>query len=130
MLDEVMNPHGFFLVEGASGGSSGGDYARGEYVRGDRRLEIHFRGSLGLVTYHLGDLSLAHTSYMRALLGKNGGNQYPGFSDDPLDGFRHLRHDLSHFCVDFLSGSGEEFGRYVIKAAEQEKIKGFKALYA
>jgi hypothetical protein len=65
---------------------------------------------------------------MRALLGKNGGSQYPGFSEDPLDGFRDLSYDLSHFCGDFLSGSGEEFEGCVIKAAEQEKVKGFKAL--
>jgi hypothetical protein len=65
---------------------------------------------------------------MRALLGKNGGNQYPGFSDDPLAGFRHLSYDLAHFCRDFLNGSGEEFERCVVKAKEQEKIKGFKAL--
>lgn len=128
ILDEVMNPHRFFLVEGLSGKSSGGNFASGEYVKDDRRLEIHFRFSLGLVTYHLGSLSLSHESYMQALLGKNGGNQYPGFSDDPLEGFRHLSYDLSHFCEDFLSGSGEEFARCVTKAAEQEKVQGFKAL--
>lgn len=128
ILDEVMNPHGFFLVEGTSGKSSGGNFASGEYVRGNRRLEIHFRHSLGLVTYHMGDLSLTHESYMRVLLGKNGGNKYPGFSDDPLDGFRHLSYDLSHFCGDFLEGSGEGFERCVVKAKEQEKITGFKAL--
>ncbi len=128
LLDEVMNPHGFLLVEGASSSSSGGNFASGEYIRGDRRLEIHFRYSLGLVTYHIGDLSLTHEAYMRTLLGKNGGNQYPGFSNDPLDGFRHLGHDLAHFCGDFLNGSGEEFERCVVKAKEQEKIKGFKAL--
>jgi len=128
ILDEVMKPWGFTFVEGASGRSSGGNFASGEYVKGDRRLEIHFRFSLGLVTYHLGSLSLAHTSYMRALLGKNGGNHYPGFSDDPLDGFRDLSYDLSHFCEDFLSGSGEDFARCAVKAAEQEKVTGFKSL--
>ena len=128
ILDEIMNPHGFFLVEGDSGQSSGGNFASGEYVKGDRRLEIHFRYSLGLVTYHIGSLSLTHDAYMRALLGKNGGNKYPGFSNDPMDGFRHLRSDLSRFCGDFLSGSGEEFERCVAKAQEREKIKGFKAL--
>jgi hypothetical protein len=127
-LDEVMNPHGFFLVEGASGKSSGGNFASGEYVRGNRRLEIHFRFSLGLVSYHMGSLSLGHEAYMRALLGKGGGNQYPGFSNDPLDGFRHLGYDLAHFCGDFLCGSGEEFGRCAITAEEQRKIKGFRAL--
>jgi hypothetical protein len=128
ILDEVLKPLGFTFVEGASGQSSGGNFASGEYVKGDRRLEIHFRYSLGLVKYHMGSLSLTHESYMRALLGRGGGNKYPGFSDDPLDGFRHLRDDLSHSCGDFLSGSGEEFERCVVKAEEQEKIKGFKAL--
>jgi hypothetical protein len=128
ILDDVLNPHGFFLVEGASGNSSGGNFASGEYIKGDRGLEIHLRYSLGLVTYHVGHLSLTHESYMRTLLGKNGGNQYPGFSDDPLDGFRHLSYDLSQFCGDFLNGSVEEFERCVVKAKEQEKIRGFKAL--
>ncbi|HYX71259.1 MAG TPA: hypothetical protein VE732_00690 [Nitrososphaera sp.] len=128
ILDRVMNPQGFYLMEGASGQSSGGNFASGEYVKGDRRLEIHLRYSLGLVTYHIGALSLTHESYMRVLLGKNGGNQYPGFSNDPLEGFRHLSHDLSNFCGDFLNGSGKEFERCVVKSREQEKIKGFKAL--
>jgi len=128
ILDEVMKPHGFTFVEGASGQSSGGNFASGEYVRGDRRLEIHFRYSLGLVTYRIGSLSLAHDSYMRALLGRGGGNQYPGFSNNPLDGFRHLKHDLENFGGDFLTGTGAEFERCVAKAKEQEKIKGFRAL--
>jgi hypothetical protein len=128
ILDAVMKPHGFTFVKGASGRSSGGNYASGEYVKGDRRLEIHLRYSLGLVTYQIGCLTLTHDAYMRALLGRGGGNKYPGFSNDPLDGFRHLGHDLTQFCGDFLSGSGEEFKRCVAKAQEQEKIKGFKSL--
>src|SRR5437868_689109 len=86
ILDAVMKPHGFNFVGGLTGKGSGGYFASGEYVRGDRRLELHFRYSLGLVTYHIGELSLTHDEYMRALLGKDGGNKYPGFSDDPLDG--------------------------------------------
>jgi hypothetical protein len=128
ILDEVLKPLGFTLVEGESGQSSGGNFASGEYVKGDRRVEIHFRHSLGLVTYHIGSLLLTHDAYMRALLGRDGGNKYPGFSDDPLDGFRDLRYDLTHFCGDFLSGTGEEFERCVVKAKEREKIKGFEAL--
>lgn len=130
MLDEVLNPHGFVLVLGPHGNSSGGHFASGEYVNGDRKLEIHLRYSLGLVTYHIGSLSIKHDAYMRALLGRNGGNKYPGFSKDRLDGFRHLAHDLVHFCGDFLNGSGEEFERCVAKAKEREKIVGFKALYS
>jgi hypothetical protein len=106
ILDRVLRPHGFTFVEGPSGSGSGGHFAAGNYVRGDRRLELHFRHSLGLVTYHIGALSASHEAYMRDLLGREGGNRYPGFSDDPLDGFRHLAHDLERFAADFLSGSG------------------------
>jgi hypothetical protein len=128
VLDPIMTRHGFTFVEGLSGQGCGGLYASGEYVRGDRRLGLFFRYSLGLVTYHIGELSLPHLEYMRALLGRNGENQYPGFSDDPLDGFRHLKHDLENFCTDFLSGTGDEFKVCVERAAEQAKIKGFAAL--
>jgi hypothetical protein len=123
-----MKPNGFKFVEGPAGGSSGGNFASGEYVRDDRRLELHFRHSLGLVTYHIGELSLKHESYMRALLGRTGENKYPGFSDNPLDAFRGLSFDLEHYYSDFLSGSGEEFKRCVVKARGQEKVSGFKAL--
>ena len=130
ILDEVMNPHGFFLIEGPAGKSSGGRFASGNYVKGDRRLELHLRDSLGLVTYHLGSLSIKHDAYMRALLEPNGGNKYPGFSDDRLDGFRNLAYDLEHFCGDFLKGSGEELQRCLVKAREREERGGFKALYS
>jgi hypothetical protein len=107
ILDRIMKPHGFQFVPGESGMSKFGPYARGDYVRKDRRLELHFRYSLGLVTYHIGDVRVSHDVYLRALTKGAGGNQYPGFSDDPLDGFRHLANDLQKFCGDFLSGGGE-----------------------
>jgi hypothetical protein len=128
ILDDVMNAQGFFLIKGPSGNSSGGNFASGEFVKADRRLAVHLRNSLGLVTYHVGSLSIKHEAYMRALLGPDGGNRYPGFSTDRLDGFRNLAYDLAHFCGDFLNGSGEEFKRCVINAKEREKIVGYRAL--
>jgi hypothetical protein len=112
ILDPLMTASGFEVGAMSSANSSGGASASGEFRRGhgdeSRRLELHFRQSLGLVTYHLGGVSLSHGDYMRAL-GAN--NRYPGFSDDPLDGFRHLLHDLEHYARDFLSGPGDEFLR-------------------
>jgi hypothetical protein len=123
ILESVMRPHGFIFVEGPSGRSNYGDFARGDFVRGDRRLELHFRYSLGLVTYHLGSFSATHESYMRELLGAGGTHRYPGFSDDPLDGFRHLAHDIENFADDFLSGSGEVLARAALKEAEEKKAR-------
>jgi hypothetical protein len=114
LLTPLMEAHGFTFTPLASGPSSGGWSASGEFRRDDRaglrRLELHYRHSLGLVTYHLGQGSLSHADYMRAL---KANNQYPGFSTDPLDGFRHLLHDLERYANDFLNGSGDEFARCI-----------------
>lgn len=92
-----------------TGSGSGGAFAHGEFVLGDRRLELHFRYSLGLVTYHIGSLSLAHDDYLRALLGRSSAGYYPGTSDEPLAGFELLRQDLVENCSDFVRGTGEQF---------------------
>ncbi len=107
ILEPLLLEYGFAFVEGASGKSSGGHYARGSFVRGDRLLELHFRRSLGLVRYHVGDASVAHDEYVRLVTGGRG--EYPGYSSDPLDGFRHLLTDLERHGRVFLSGSDEEF---------------------
>ena len=108
LLTPFMKTSGFSFHFDGSGSSSGGQFARGRFTRNDRTLELHFRVSLGLVTYRIGTASLGHEHYMR-LLGAGGRNRYPGFSDDPLQAFRDLEHDLRNFCTDFLTGSGEEF---------------------
>ncbi|MBW3623255.1 MAG: hypothetical protein KY468_07585 [Armatimonadetes bacterium] len=128
ILDPLLLPYGFDRLPIQEGKSSGGHFAFTEYRRGHRRLELHYRYSLGMVTYHIGGLSLEHRDYMRVVLGQRGGNQYPGFSNDPLDGFRHLRHDLEHYGQAFLEGLDEEFRRVVKTAARLPT--GFKALSA
>jgi hypothetical protein len=68
---------------------------------------FHFRHSLGMVTYHLDSLSMSHQEYMRSVIGRPNASHYPGFSDDPMDAFRHLQLDLEEHYVDFLEGSDE-----------------------
>jgi hypothetical protein len=127
-LDPVLSAHGFSFKEGPTGRGSGGPFASGIYMNGNRSLEIHFRFSLGLVTYHFGTTSMDHESYMRALLGKTGGNRYPGFSDDPLSAFANLAYDLKRFGTAFLNGDAEEFARCVSVAEEWKKTPGFARL--
>ena len=126
ILEPILGPHGWRFVAGPSGSGSGGRFAQGDFVRDDRKLELHFRRSLGLVSYHLGELSLSHDAYMEALLGGRGASRYPGFSANPLDGFRDLAADLEAHCMDFVAGSGEEFRRCAERAREAEKVRGFK----
>jgi hypothetical protein len=111
IVEEVLTPHGFRASVTAEGQSSWGAFARGEFRRGDRWIEGHFRHSLGLVAYHLGQAAISHEDYMWAVVGRPRVSHYPGFSSDPLDGFRHLAQDLAQYARDFLSGSDEEILR-------------------
>lgn len=128
ILDPILHQSGFAFQWGGAGTSSGGPFAYAAYVFGGRKLELHFRHSLGLVTYHFDDLSLSHDSYMRTLLGPNGGNHYPGFTDDPLAPFEDLKFDLEHHATAFLFGNKEEFVRCVNASKEWESKKGFSRL--
>ena len=122
IVASVLGPHGFRFSIVSSGNGSGGPFAHGEFVRGDRRLELHFRYSLGLVTYHIGLLSLAHHDYLRALLGRSSAGHYPGTSDQPLAGFESLRQDLVEHCCDFVSGTGEQFRQCIERHRHYESL--------
>jgi hypothetical protein len=128
VLDPVLTERGFSFKEGPAGPSSVGPFASGTYVNGNRSLEIHFRFSLGLVTYHFGRTSMDHESYMRAILGKAGANRYPGFSDDPMSAFTNLAYDLESFAGAFLNGDSNEFARCAAIAEKWRKTPGFARL--
>lgn len=104
ILEKVLAPNDFHFQFRGEGESSGGNYAWGEFVRGDRKLEVHVRFNLGLVRYHIGTDSASHEPYMHEL-GVREQCQYPGFSDDPKKAFLGLAHDLA-FANDFLTGTG------------------------
>jgi hypothetical protein len=127
IIDPVISPYGFQWVLGLIHRGHPGDSASGAFERNDRRLELHFRWSLGLVTYHLGDLKLSHNEYMR-YTGHKGDARYPGFSSDPLDAFHHLAFDLAHFCDDFLSGPGATFRAAFAAAKNSPRESGFRGL--
>jgi hypothetical protein len=111
-LAPVLEPAGFVFIDGGDESGSGGPSASGDFLGRDRRLEIHVRVSVGPVRYHFGDYSVSHEDFVRGVRGTeriDGPGQYPGFSDDPLDGFRHLRADLERFGAVFLTGGAKAF---------------------
>jgi len=121
LLDDLMRSHGFVYTPTAAGVGSGGSFASGQFRRGNRSLELHYRYSLGLVTYHVGKLALSHEDYMWSVLDGRWRSEYPGFSKEPLDDFRHLRADLEHHCIDFLAGSDAGFESHVQRAEMLKK---------
>ncbi len=94
-------------------------------MRGDRRLELHFRWSLGLVSYQVGDVKISHSEYLRVqgIMGA-----YPGFSEKPIDAFVHLLSDLEHAGGIFLHGEDKEFEKLATESKRSPKPTGFKAL--
>jgi hypothetical protein len=117
LLCGPLAPHGFTFALRGEGRGSGGPFAWGEFVRADRRLVLHYRNSLGEVTYHAGSVVVGHVSYMRSL-GVLENCRYPGFSREPLQVFRDLAHDL-RFADDFLHGDAS----ILVTASTQEKVK-------
>lgn len=105
LLNPLLFAYGFTFHTVGSGGSSGGSFAFGEFRRDDRRLELHFRHSLGMVRYHLASRSMSHENYMCSVIGRPNSSHYPGFSNDPLDAFRHLLLDLEEHGSAFLAGT-------------------------
>jgi hypothetical protein len=130
ILDLVLLPEGFRFQFREAGKGSGGNFAWGEFVRDDRRLELHFRQSLGLVRYHIGNQSASHESYMREL-GVRSQCRYPGFGEEPSAAFHDLAHDL-RLADDFLSGSAAVLRTAAAKEGSEnaEQSKRDMAIYA
>ena len=108
-LAEVLAPAGFSYIGAADDDGGGEPSASGEFRRGDRRLELGVRRSLGLVRYHFGDQSLSHEDLVRgvrALDGIAAEAQYPDSRTILRPDFAHLRADLERFGDIFLHRRG------------------------
>jgi hypothetical protein len=103
---------------------SGGDYAEGRMEALPRAIDLHFRNTLGLVRYHYGSSSVTHEHYMKHL-GIADRCEYPRYSESPMDGFRHLAHDIRAFGADFF-GSAEKLVVAAKIEAEEEAVKALQ----
>ena len=126
ILNPVFVPHGYRFELGALEQGSGGEYAIAHYRKGDQSVELHFRWALGIVNYRIAENVIGHKVYMR-LLGVADQTAYPGFSEDPLDGFRHLRSDLERFGEPFLTGKERQrFADETQKTKRVSDVQGYR----
>jgi hypothetical protein len=116
LLDPVLAAHGFHFDEAASTAHSTDAFARGTYLRDGRRMELGCREELVAVVYQLEELIITHDTYMHTVLGPAGSNMFPCFTGDPLDGFRHLKHDLELYATVFLRGTDAQFRQLVARS--------------
>jgi hypothetical protein len=75
----------------------------------------------------VGDTLIPHEELMRVVAGP-GQAKYPRFSEDPLDGFRHLREDLERHGKVFLRTMAEDFHAFAERAARTRPRRGFGRL--
>jgi hypothetical protein len=123
VIGVVVEPHGFVWALGKTYEGHPGNAARGAFVKGDRQLELGFRWSLGPVTYRVGTASVSHEALMK-YAGHHADAEYPGYSTEPLNAFRHLASDIQKFGGDFVFGSGTT----IIAASRVAHVGGFGAL--
>lgn len=133
LLAPFLEAQGFAYEPGAVAHDELREVARGTFARPDgRRLELtvvrvlateggaeiqNARSVLRDVVYRVGEHSLEHEAYMAVVLGEEGSNQYPTFGGEPLDGFRHLRHDMECYATAFLRGPESHFKVIAERAA-------------
>ena len=133
LLAPLLEAQSFAYEAGDATRDETQEIARGAFARTDgRRLELtvirvlttengekvtNARSVLRDVMYRVGELALAHDAYMAVVLGEEGSNQYPTFGGEPLDGFRHLCHDIECYATVFLRGPESHFKVIAERAA-------------
>lgn len=123
ILMQVLGPEGFSFRIVRTGPSSGGKYCQAELSCGHRKIKLHYRWSLGLVRYCIGNQSTSHTAYVTAL-GIEGDSQFPGFpEDDPMAAFRNLACDLYLIVADFLAGNGKVLAQAAAAEENENRIR-------
>ena len=121
ILEKVLAPKDFHFRFHGEGKGSGGTFAWGEFVRGNRRLELHVRFNLGLVRYHVGKESASHDYYMRELSVREQCH-YPDFSEQPKEAFLGLAHDLA-FAGDFLTGTAALLRQAAMRESSEDAAR-------
>jgi len=109
ILDPALLPHGFIFHFQNSGRGSGGNFAWGKYVRGDRSLDLHHGWGLGIIQYNIADLSIDHSAYLKSLGVDNESDLLSTPLESGLDRYHALRSDLENFCSDFVTGPATEW---------------------
>jgi len=127
LLKNIMNEAGFKFLFECEGISSGGKFASGSFILGDKKLELSFRYSLGCVEYRVLEHNISHKDYMEAI-GKKKEAQYPGFSNNSTEAFEHLFSDISKHGEIFLWGTNNQFIELIKDFKSKPKKSGFSAL--
>jgi hypothetical protein len=106
ILAPTLAPHGFTYVSSHSGKGSGGAFASGTFTRGERRLSLHHRWGLGIVTFEIDRLTVPHEHYISFLGVADRSKLLWTPLASGLDRYQALQFDIETLCDDFTTGDG------------------------
>ena len=128
ILRDVLASYGFSYVATEAGRGSGGQFATGEFIRGDYILSFSVRHGLGIVEYSVGGRSISHEDYLR-YSGVWEVRSYPGYGGSIRDDFEGLAKDLASHLASFVRGERDTFLSVVaLREANPIRFKGFSVL--
>ncbi len=129
-LNPVLNPLGYVFQMAGSGVSSGGPFAAGFYLNGERQIGLIYRATSGLgsVNYKYDQFTISHDGLMQYLgklnfsklkydpkkwssYGDNGGNVVDAFL-----------YDIQNYETDFLASSDEQFAKVLREVSKTAKF--------
>lgn len=129
-LNPFLNPLGFVFEISGSGVSSGGEFAAGFYVNGDKKIGLIYRAitGLGSVNYEYHQMAISHSNLM-SHLGKYevsklkyDTNKFSSYSKDGGSVHDALVYDIQNFGMTFLVSSDELFEKTLKETAKTHKV--------
>jgi hypothetical protein len=122
-LNPVLNPLGYSFESDGYAVTSGGPFASGFFVNGEKKIGLIYRSfsGLGSVNYECRQSAVSHSDLMR-YLGKEeesklkyDSKKFSSYARDDGDVLGALMHDIQSFEIEMLTGSSEQFYRALHK---------------
>lgn len=121
IVGSYLKENEFLLSNSQIDKGSGGFFIICRFEKGNRKINIFYRYSLGPVEYSIGENKIDHVSYMK-FLQVDEKSKYPGFTDSPEESFKNLLSDIKNYCQDFICGDGDQFQEFSRKLRTDPRI--------
>ena len=137
IIDPILNLLGFVFEISGVGVSSGGSFASGFYVKGNKRMGLIYRAGAGLgaVIYEYHQSSISHRALIQ-YLGKSNVNKlkysdfkFASFSKEGRDPFEALAYDIQNSALEFLNSTDSEFEGILQQISLSRRAKADRKRY-
>ena len=126
ILAPALEQHGFVYAPSHAGVGSGGHFASGNFTRNSRKLSLHHRWGLGIVTFGVEEFVSPHADYVSFLgVGDRSTLLWMPLASG-LDRYHALRFDIETLFGDFTTGDASMLTAAARKYAPRMAIVGIQ----